>query len=100
MRSGTQRSDSLGLHRGHGPALRQVSRRTVLRTLLGTALVASPFHRANAIEPITALQAAGAVVSIVAGLAGMSSDSSLRKGIDQILGRLDVVIANQELILA
>ena len=55
---------------------------------------------ASAIEPITCLQAAAAMVSIVSGIAGMASDAKLRDGIDEIIAKLDLVVANQEAILA
>lgn len=75
------------------------SRRQALRALFaaGTALCVP--GKAKAIDPITVLTAAAAVVGIVSGLAGMASDASLRNGINMILSKLDVVIANQELLL-
>ena len=46
-------------------------------------------------EPLTYLQVAAAVVGIVAGIAGLASDSALRSGIDKLSAKLDVVIAYQ-----
>ena len=75
------------------------SRRDMLRVLLAASVAVCAPGRIRAVEPITILQAAAAVVGIVAGLSGMASDASLRRGINQILARLDQVVANQELLL-
>lgn len=89
--------DGTKMREGSQPFLK--ARREILRAVVasGTALFI-PF-KAKAIEPLTVLQASAAVVGIVAGLSGMASDASLKKGINKILAQLDVVIANQELLL-
>lgn len=75
------------------------SRRGALRVMFAAGAALCAPGKVKAVEPITVLQAAAAVVGIVAGLSGMASDASLKKGINKILARLDVVIANQELLL-
>jgi len=75
--------------------MKRTSRRFFLSSgCVGAVALAFP-RLGQAIEPITCLQAAAAVVGIVSGIAGMGSDASLKKSINEILGKLDVVIANQ-----
>lgn len=81
------------------PQIALESRRAALRIMFAAGAALCVPGKVKAVEPITVLQAAAAVVGIVAGLSGMASDASLKKGINKILARLDVVIANQELIL-
>ncbi|MGZ3236773.1 MAG: hypothetical protein ACXWIN_04980 [Burkholderiaceae bacterium] len=74
-------------------------RRFIIASCVAAVHSAFP-TRVWALEPLTCLQAAAAVVGIVAAISGMASDTSLRKNTDQILSKLDLVIANQEAILA
>jgi hypothetical protein len=75
------------------------SRRALLNTFVGLGGGLVLPKPAFSIEPMTALVAASAVVSIVSGIAGMLSDKQLREGINRILGQLSIVIGNQERIL-
>lgn len=74
-------------------------RRVLVQMLAALGVGVLPQSRALAIDPITALQAAAAVVGIVAGISGMVSDADLKNRMDEIQQKLDQVIANQGLIL-
>ena len=74
------------------------TRRAILALGAGMMLLA-PLRRANAIEPMTYLQAAAAVVGIVTGIMGAKNDTQVRGLLNSISNKLDTVLANQVVIL-
>lgn len=80
--------------------MKMISRRRMLLATSSMVVAAAIPSRLLATDPITVLQAAAAVVSVIKGAIDLSSSPHRDPILEQIDAKLDIVIRNQERILA